>query len=326
MIYTTDRIQFDKNGKLLVFEFYNRSKDSKEFLMKKIASLSPIPNISLVVVIYDDGYRSGSNIVVIEEGMRKKYNWVGYKKWFLLKNASSVTDPFSKRLGSATQNEGDPYIHEVLKKIHGIDFSLDDSGIGITKDALDQEATYGFDFDLFDDTHNTIVEFLNNETKQKEKNPIENLQAHPMRYSWISEKEQKDFAEKMKKKFPTWKNPRKRDNRQKYISLWNAKQILKGELYLVNYNKNDINEDLSIIQVNDLDVNKGIMNDISYKVTYRQMNEWLEKMNTEYLISKQYLARFPKEIRDKNFWNSYYQNQERYPVPKRSHIGKNYIE
>ncbi|MCL7748770.1 hypothetical protein [Halalkalibacter alkaliphilus] len=326
MIYTVDRVQFDVNGELIVFEFINRSKDDRNFVKKKCNSLYLIPNVTLVVVIYDDRFMDGNEIIVLRKGNRKVCKWNEYKEWFLLKNAASVTNSvsISKRLGSATQNQGDPYVHEVLERIHRIDFSLDDSGLGITKEALNNESTYGFDFDLFDDTHNNIIEFLNNETKEKDKNPIENIQAHPMRYSWISEEEQKNFAKKMKEIYPNWNNPRKSDNRQKYISLWKAKQKLKGELYLVNYNKLNKTEDLSIIEVIELDENKGIMFDISYKVKYEDMISWLEKMNTVPYDAKQYLTKFPKEVRDSFFWGNYYRNQAKYPVPKRSHIGKCY--
>lgn len=198
MLYTVDRVQFELNGEFVVFEFYNLSKDDINILKKKYDSLSLIPNTTLVVITYDDNYLNGTDIKVWSKGISRVHKWEDYKKWFLLRNAGTVTylSSQSKTLGSATQNEGDPYVHEVLKKIHGIDLSMDDSGLGITKAALGKTATYGFDFDIFDDKQNIIVEFLNNETKEKGNNPIENTQAHLMRYSWISEKEQANFAEK----------------------------------------------------------------------------------------------------------------------------------
>ncbi|MEH7014208.1 hypothetical protein V7087_25925 [Neobacillus niacini] len=49
----------------------------------------------------------------------------------------------------------------------------------------------------------------------------------------------------------------------------------------------DKTEDLSIIEVLDLDENKGIMSDISFKVTYNQMVTWLEKMNSDPSAAKQ---------------------------------------
>ncbi|WP_045521385.1 hypothetical protein [Neobacillus niacini] len=77
----------------------------------------------------------------------------------------------------------------------------------------------------------------------------------------------------------------------------------------------DKTEDLSIIEVLDLDENKGIMSDISFKVTYNQMVTWLEKMNTDHSAAKQYLTIFPKEVHDSDFLDIYYQNQANYAVP-----------
>ncbi|QSF35962.1 hypothetical protein ICR95_25250 (plasmid) [Priestia megaterium] len=326
MIYTVDRVQFEASGQLVFFEFYNDSNDNEQFVRRKFESLSKISKESLFFVKYNDNYRNENGVRVWSNGKNKTYKWNEYKQWFLSKNGEALNNSVlkSKPLGSATDNEGDPYINEILKEVHEISFCLDDNGLSITKEALGKESTYGFDFDIFDDINKTLVEFLNNETKQKGKNPIENTQAHPMRYAWISDREQEEFAKKMKKEKPSWKNPRKIDNRQKYISLWRAKQKLEGELYLVNYNKNDKTEDLSIIEVVDLDEDKGIMGDISYKVTYKDMVSWLEKMNTDPVAAKQYLTTFPKEIRNIEFWLKYYSNQEKYPIPKRSHIGKDY--
>ncbi|SDN76788.1 hypothetical protein SAMN05518871_107165 [Psychrobacillus sp. OK028] len=323
MIYSVDRVQFDSDGNLIFFEFYNRKKDNVKFVEKKYKSLSLISHISLIGVIYDDQYKNGSNIIVRHKDETKNYKWNDYKEWFVLKNADNLSKSKSKTLGSATQNEGDPYVHDVLEKIHGIDFTLDDTGLGITKSALEQQATLGFDFDLFEDKTNTIIEFLNNETKEKMKNPIDNLQAHPMRYSWISESEQKDFAKRMNEINPRWQNPRKTDNRQKYISLWKATQKLKGKLYLVNYNL-DKSENLSVIEIIDLDEHKGIISDISYKLTYVELITWLEMMNETPLEAIRYLKKFPNEVRSEEFWNNYYQNQDEYATPRRSHIGKNY--
>ncbi|MCM3585016.1 hypothetical protein M3182_04550 [Mesobacillus maritimus] len=323
MIYTVDRVQFDVNEELLFFEFYNRSKDNNDFVRRKYNALSKIPNTRTIGVNYDD---NGHEIIVWEEGKSTAFYWGEYTEWFVLKNKEAkMNSPFkSKKLGAATENVGDPFVHEILNYIHNVNFSSDDNGLGITKKALDNEATYGFDFDLFDDKNKTIIEFLNNETKEKGKNPIDNIHAHPMRYAWISNEEQKKFAEKQKIENPNWENPRKKDNRQKYISLWSASQKLNGELYLVNYNKLDKKEDLSVIEVIELDEEMGIMYDISYKITFKQLVTWLIKMNSDPLAAKAYLAGFEKEVRDTVFWENYYQNQATYPSPKRSHIGKNY--
>lgn len=56
------------------------------------------------------------------------------------------------------------------------------------------------------------------------------------------------------------------------------------------------------------------------------MVTWLKKMNTDPSSANQYLTTFPKEVRDSDFWDKYYQNQAKYIAPVRSHIGKNYKE
>ena len=326
MIFTVDRVQFDSSGELLFYEFFNREKDNIEFVNQKCAKLLQVPNARVIGISYDDSYLKGSNISVVTRDSKTEYTWNDYQKRFLNKNSSVMNniDKNSKVLGTATINEGDPFVHGILKIIHNIDFSLYDSGLNITKTALQNESTFGFDFDLFDNQKHKIIEFLKNETKQKGKNPLDNLKAHPMRYSWISDKEQLNFKISMNDQFPNWRNPRKQDNKQKYISLWNAKKLLDGDLYLVNYSDNYESEDLSIIHVIELDVNKGFMSDISYKVTYNELVTWLDIMNKAPLEAKAYLSTFHKEVRNNKFWNEYYQNQINYDIPKRSHIGTNY--
>lgn len=326
MIYTVDRVQFNETGELIFFEFFNNLIDDRDFAIKKYRSINKISGINRVTVNYNNSYLSENKIEVIYNNNKDTLTLEDYKKWFANINNQGRcrTNVNSKPLGSATVNEGDPFIHDILKEIHNIDLSKDDNGLGITKAALDGNPTYGFDFDIFDDIDKTIIEFLNNETKEKGNNPVDNIKAHPMRYAWISEREQEDYKKRMNEKCPEWKNPRKKDNRQKYISLWKAKEILDGELYLVNYNKLDLKEDLSIIKVINLDVEKGITEDISYKVTYDELIEWLTLMNENPSLAKLKLNQYPKEIRDKSFWDKYYENQNKYVTPSRGKIGINY--
>ena len=327
MIYTVDRVQFNENGGLIFFEFFNYLKDSRDFAIKKYQSIKNINNINIITVKYGD-YVNKSKIIVKYNNEKYTFTWKEYIDWFVnINNTGRGNGAIaSKHLGSATKNEGDPFIHEILKEIHKVELSKDDNGLGITKEALDGKSTYGFDFDLFDDIDNTIIEFLNNETKSKTKlkNEIDNIKAHPMRYAWISQKEQDDYKKRMKEEYPDWENPRKKDNRQKYISLWKSKQILGGDLYLVNYNKLNLTEDLSIIKIIDLDVEKGITEDISYKVTYNELIKWLTLMNEDPVLAKKELNKYPKEIRDKSFWDKYYENQAKYITPSRSKIGTKY--
>lgn len=328
MIFTVDRVQFDQKENLVFFEFYNVVKDKTctEFVSQKNQSLQRVPDSDLINVYYDDYFEDKGSIRVKHNGIVQAYNWQEYINWFNMLNRSGSEATGSKSLASETVEEGDPFVQRLLQEVHGVDFSQDDNGLAITKAALSEKPTYGFDFDLFDDINMNIIEFLSNETKKKGKNPLLNLQAHPMRYSWISRREQDDFYKKMKVLYPKWPNPRKKDNRQKYISLWKATQKLSGSLYLINYNKDDLNEEISIIVVLGLDFSKGFTSDISYKVKYNELVQFLQHMNTNPQLAQNYLEEFPKQVRDESFWEEYYKDQLENIAPRRGHIGNRYTK
>lgn len=326
MLYTVDRVQFDENGQLIFFEFYDKEKDKKNFnfIKTKYETLSKISNVNLIGIGYGKNYYNNEEVTVVIKESRTNYHIEDYKEWFNGVNKLTGINSNSKELGSATYNEGDPFVNDLLKQLHSYKFSgYDDNGIALTKVALQNTSTFGFDFDLFDDINHTIIEFLKNETTVKGKNPLNNLKAHPMRYAWISEKEQKEFKNKMYKEKPTWKNPRKIDNRQKYISLWKATHSLGGELYLVNYCENYTTNELSIIHVSEIDEETGFMSDVSYKVSYLELIEWLQKMNKMPEEAKVYLTQFPKEVRNNAFWENYYHDAN--PIPNRWKLGSTYV-
>lgn len=295
MIYTIDRVQIIDNS-LVFFEFFGKRKgedvnfiNTKVHRLRSIASTSGISEI--YGILYDhENFRCDRNSITIKKLIGNESNdftWNEYMKKFKELNGG-ITTP-SKSLGSATDKEGDPYVAEILKEIHGIDFSDDDNGLRITKEALEGTPTYGFDFDLFDDECKCIIEFL-----KRDNQFVTNLTSHPMRYL---------------------------NNKQKFISLYKASRILNSSLYLVNYSNND-DESIAVIEVLNYNVTTGhFIEDCGYQFKDRdQLVEWLKLMNSNALNAKEFLRKLPKEHRTANFWSKYPENKKSII----SEIGKNY--
>lgn len=295
MIYTIDRVQI-KDNTLVFFEFFSKRKgENFNFVKTKVNRLKSIASTSSISEIYGisydhENFHCNSNSITIKKliaNKSNKFTWNEYMKKFKELNGG-ITTP-SKSLGSATDKEGDPYVAKILKEIHGIDFSDDDNGLRITKEALGGTPTYGFDFDLFDDECKCIIEFLKRDNQY-----VTNLTSHPMRYL---------------------------SNKQKFISLYKASRILNSSLYLVNYSNND-DESIAVIEVLNYDVDTGhFIEDCGYQFKDRnQLVEWLKLMNSNALNAKQFLRRLPKEHRTAKFWSEY-TNNKRSILSK---IGKNY--
>lgn len=295
MIYTIDRVQFI-NDELVFFEFFDgRKGESTIFTKTKVNRLKNLSILSGISEIYEilynyKNFQCDSNYITIKSLIADKSNtftWDEYIKEFRKLNGAINTP--SKRLGSATDNEGDPYVANILKEIHNIDFSDDDNGLDITKKALGNTPTYGFDFDLFDDECKCIIEFLKRDSKF-----VTNLTSHPMRYL---------------------------KNKQKFISLYKASNILNSSLYLINYSDN-YNEPISLIEVLNYDINTGyFIEDCGYKFKNRdELVYWLKLMNSNVSKAKIFLETLPKEYRSNTFWSKYSTNKKSVI----SKIGKNY--
>lgn len=191
----------------------------------------------------------------------------------------------SKKLGDAKVSDGsevsneDPFTNSILETLHGLSSFHDDNGITLTKRLLDQYKTTGFDFDLYQYIPSTgefvFYEFLKRDQKQR----VNNITAHPTRYTWMTDK-----AKEQNKK----KGGYVSDNKQKFLSLWHAKTYFKGRLYLVSYS-DDVNEDISVMEILTLDEEKGIQEEKKYCMSHLQFVQWLQQMNQYTSTDKDYL-------------------------------------
>lgn len=305
MLFTIDRLQFD-GDKLICFEFIDientvlKNSSLKRYLDEKICHLETVPFIDTFYLLQYDS----SNVTVGRKSASKKYDMNEFKTWFnQINNSSNSLQLSSKKLGSATKNLGDPYVQTLLNNIFNsysnpgelpINLSNDDNGLLLVKEALGDAATFGFDFDLYDSINHSIIEFLKRDSPL-----VTNLTAHPSRYA---------------------------KNKKKFLSLWKAANKINSEspcIYLVNYSDNS-SEEISLIQILDFDLdltsNKMITNDIGYKLNNREdLYQWLLLLNNSPSEADRFLQSKPKEIRNHEFFEDVYSNNNK------SKIGKNYI-
>ena len=311
MIFTVDRLQI-VDGKFIAFEFFNCEKDKNLIGFNK-EKIKFIKNNTFCDKYHGIGYNITDNSFKVHTSIfldttieieKKEFDWEQYASWFKNENTLNPTDSsHSKALGSATSNIGDPYVQSLLNSIHNddypkIDFSGDDSGLDITIKALNGTYTAGFDLDMYEPTEKIVIEFL-----KRENTSITNLTAHPVRYPW---------------------------NHQKFLSLWETTQHLNGTLYLVNYS-DDHNESISVIEVIEMDTSGAIKSDVGYKFDNREdLLAWLKLINTDVTSSKTILPNKPREIRNKDFWEKYQEEENLFKQGKqpynkiKSKIGKEY--
>jgi len=235
------------------------------------------------------------NVVIGERTNHIKMNYKEFHEWFKQKNNESnqnnTTHSNSKQLNSATNNIGDPYVQGLLNEIYvdkynNLDFNTDDNGLEIVSQTLNNESTYGFDFDLFEPTQGIIIEFLKRESEY-----ITNLTSHPTRYA---------------------------KNKRKFISLWNAAKRVNNKspsLFLINYS-DDPNEPIQLIIIRDFDTNlnsnKMVLSDIGYKLDGKEeLLSWLKVLNTNTNKAMEYLDNLPKQERDYHFFNNVYFNKKK---------------
>lgn len=295
MIFPIDRLQFLPNGDLIAFEFLNKTKELKNsnFISRKVELLN---KSNFVNHIYNVSYSSDSpnflKVVSVIPDIRnpvlesRYVNYVDFCKWFNQINSSN-TSLSSKGLGTATTNVGDPFVQSLLTSIFRDTefsqtvFSDDDSGIGLVKNTLNGTFTYGFDFDLFEETNHIIIEFL-----KRENSFVTNLTAHPSRYP---------------------------KNKQKFISLWKAaNKIYNGNSILLFVNYSDsVDESITVLEIKDFDTNvqsdKMVLSDIGYKFEgQNQFRLWLKIMNTNAELALTQLRQLPKQVRNESWWNKFY--------------------
>ncbi|MCM3585002.1 hypothetical protein M3182_04480 [Mesobacillus maritimus] len=317
MIYTIDRVQYSRlQNKYYVFEFLEiqeinnllnhngrtvKFQDSmwfrgfwielykmvKEPVKEKLEFLQNWDtNATRIFVLYQKGINTFIKIE-IEPG---RYNCdVGtfndLQQWFRALN-NIDGDSYSKGLGVSRDLNVDKYVNGLLCQLYNDAQFADDNGLELTKALLNGDSTKAIDFDLFQYIPSTkeviIYEFLKRESPY-----IDNISAHPMRYSWTG---------KIK------------DNKQKYISFWKAKQYLNARLFLISYSDN-YNEKVSIMEVMSLDENSGFVEENKYVMSQNVFLGWLKDMNNYQKGHNDYFSDFKYIKYDNAFFEKYHSNK-----------------
>ncbi len=278
------------NGEEGKYKFFSDiDKKKVKYLLKgKLESICKIH-----IIIYEEGIDkyfliSNENTKVLR---CKEYSFNHISYWFKELNKKSLQKSESKPLGSAKDDDVDSYVNNIIQSINGYEKYDDDCGIGLTKKLLSSDSTSATDFDLFQYIESTdeyiIYEFLKRENEN-----ITNKQAHPMRYCWTNSS---------------------KDNKMKFISLWRAKKFFNARLYLINYS-DDVNEEISILEVLELDKNKGIRKELKYCLTYNEFIQWLSDMNTYNNKEKDYLKKFKHRIYDSKYFDNFNLNKRTYGI------------
>lgn len=303
MLYTIDRVQFaHTNQKYYFFEFMevtdinmltidNQLPTQQQFWerlfnmiseveQKKVNFLLSFQHAIRVFIFYQRDLNKYIRIELdpfVSKTIGAILNFSQLQQWFRgLNNIDGQSN--SKGLGAARDANIDSYVNGLLKSLYNNDQFQDDNGLILTKDLLNGDSTKGFDLDLFQFVPSTN-EYIVYEFLKRENQYINNIKAHPMRYSWTN---------------------RWNDNKQKYISLWNISQHLGGRLILVNYSDN-LNEKVSLIEVKGLDINKGITAETKYCMSRHVFLGWLHDMNHYSSKNNDYFSDFKKAEYDESF-------------------------
>ena len=285
MLYPMDRIQFsEKLNKYYILEFhkvpsthafYNQGGVVGRQLAEKINVLRVVSSkfsSRLIIIFYSENHPEEPYIVWERERTETTFvsrmmDFDSLQERFLGWNNVDGGGAPSKLLGSVTQKECDSFIHGVLEKVRSAELEPDDSGLGIAKRLLGRTQTRGFDLDLFQYVKTTdeiiFYEFLRNE-----KRTTTNFQAHPMRYCWTQHNH---------------------DNRQKFISLWKAKQDFGARLFLINYSDCE-GDGVGVSEVLDLDVNYGFRGELKYNLSFDEFIVWIKRMDSESMQCNDYLG------------------------------------
>lgn len=313
MLYTIDRVQYSKGDDLYYFyEFMELEnidlllKNENELLLpndlwqalsnalsktenSKITFLKSIDTVIRIFIFYQKDLNKYIRIELNSNGISGDvWSYVELQTWFKwINNIDGQSN--SKGLGSVRSTHLDSYVNSLLQSIYEDSQFHDDNGLELTKSLLGSDSTKGFDLDLFQFISSTneyiIYEFL-----KRENNFINNIQAHPMRYSWTG---------------------KSNDNKQKFISLWETKEYFNGKLLLISYS-DDSNERISIIEILDLDVDQGILAERKYSMSRNVFLGWLKDMNQYAATQKKYFIDFKFKEYDEDFFKNFDHNKKRY--------------
>lgn len=315
MLYTIDRVQYaNSNGQYYFFEFMELNNingltvNGSDLLSPNLfweALSAMVNNVENDKITFLRNYQQAVRIFIFYQQGLDKYirielnpnvnqpngavlNFNQLQQWFReLNNIDGRSN--SKGLGAARSTNVDSYVNGLLQSLYNDNQFQDDNGLVLTKHLLSGDTTKGFDLDLFQYIPSTneyvIYEFLKRENQY-----INNIQAHPMRYSWTGNSS---------------------DNKQKYISLWNAKQHLNGRLFLINYSDNS-NEKISVIEVLSLDATRGITSENKYCISRNVFLGWLHDMQNYSSNSRDYFSDFKEVHFDQEFFEDFKGNKRNY--------------
>ncbi|MCS6131118.1 hypothetical protein DWV13_05590 [Clostridium botulinum] len=339
MLFWFDRLQYrEADNKLIIFEFFetellninsinknnwneNLAKNIfDEFTFRKhimIRNLMHLNyNICYYLIIYSNKDEQEKKVLeyVNDRTLNiKTYdNFFKLREWFLAVNGENSTS-YSKPLGGL--ESGTDYGKELILKFWGSGIRKDDDqGRKYTEKLLTKYGksgepilnnegeimkynTYGFDFDLFIFLEQEPF-LLNIELAYNEKLFIPNVKCSPMRYCW---------------------NGSSKDNKRKYNQLWKATQMLNGKFSILNYtDKNNMQkrEDnvFGFSIINDLDEERGFLNETKFRITKDNFEQALEKIIRNSDIE---LKEFKKKsesfkIYNEEFFRNWQKNKNKY--------------
>jgi hypothetical protein len=315
MIFTIDRVQFSSSqNRYFIFEFmevgnirgllnqdgtavianfnnafwnavYGMIKDVEKQKLNFLREMKI--NATKIYIFYQKDIDCYVRIQVMSE--KESYGHVldfnSLQLWFRdLNNIDK--DTYSKGLGTVRESNNDQYVTNLLRSLYNDNQFEDDNGLELTKHLLAGDSTRGIDFDLFQFIPSTneyiIYEFLKNDSFLK------NKQVHPMRYSWLTDEERK----------------KKKDNKQKYIGFWRAKQFFNARLYLINYS-DDSNDKVSISEVLNLNEASGFVEENKYCMSKNVFLGWLTDMNQYHKRHNNYLSDFRSHNYPKEFFENF---------------------
>lgn len=313
MLYTIDRVQYSKEyNQYYFYEFMELGninillKNEKELIPpdelwkalsnmvsekenNKITFLKSIDSVIRIFIFYQQGLNKFIRIELNSRGIFGDiWSYVELQSWFQwLNNIDGQSN--SKGLGSVRATHLDSYVNSLLQSIYEDSQFHDDNGLELTKSLLGSNATKGFDLDLFQFIPST-KEYIIYEFLKRENQHINNIQAHPMRYCWTGK----------------WN-----DNKQKFISLWKAKEFFNGKLLLISYS-DDSSERISIIEVLDIDIDNGILAEKKYSMSRNVFLGWLKDMSEHTTTQKDYFIDFKCKEYDEEFFRNFSENKRNY--------------
>ncbi|MBY4959444.1 hypothetical protein [Streptococcus suis] len=311
MLFTIDRLQII-DDRLIAFEFFNVDveKSNELFIKRKISEIQKFVGNGIDEFYYIRHSGDYSSFEVSKNGEKpKQLNFEVFSTWFLdLNGSASSGEQSSKELGSVRNDNIDNFVSSILNEIYqeefdGIDFSVDDNGLGLVKQVLGQakKPTFGFDADIFSSNYGIIIEFL-----KRQNIHVTNLTAHPARYT---------------------------KNKNKFISLWKAAEklyIKRHRLGLINYS-DSAEEEIGLIAVRefDTDIQNAKMNldELAFVLTDRDdLVRFLVTLDSDIDKGNQYLENKALEIRNRDFFEEVYDEQHfaSYNKWNCKKIGENY--